>query len=180
MSTFVNAPQSGSRQRAWIGIGANLGAAQQTVLAAIECLRPLGLVGHSSLYRSAPQDAVGPDFINAVAAVDTACSALDLLQQLHAIEDQFGRQRPHRHAPRTLDLDLLLHGSTQSDTAQLKLPHPRLHLRAFVLRPLLEVAPDLQVPGLGPLVPWLIAAQHQPIQQLDILTPTIPPAHDPG
>lgn len=164
-------------QRAWIGIGANLGAAQDAVLAAIERLRPLGLVAHSSLYRSAPQDAGGPDYINAVAALDTPVDALDLLHQLQAIEDQFGRQRPYHHAPRTLDLDLLLHGSSVLHSEQLTLPHPRLHQRAFVLVPLLELAPDLQVPGPGPLASWLGSVQNQSIHRLHTLAPTMLPSH---
>ena len=162
--------------RAWISIGANLGAARETVVAAIDHLRPLGLVGHSSLYCSAPHDAVGPDFINAVAALDTPSSPLELLMQLQSIEQQFGRQRPSRHAPRTLDLDLLLHGSTACSGEHLTLPHPRLQVRAFVLQPLLELAPDLQVPGLGPLAGWIDATRDQPIRRLDTLTPTMLPS----
>lgn len=159
--------------RAWIGIGANLGAAQGAVLAAIEQLRPLGLVAHSSLYRSAPQDAAGPDYINAVVVLDTPTTALNLLHQLQAIEAEFGRQRPYHHAPRTLDLDLLLHGSSVLLSEQLTLPHPRLHQRAFVLLPMLELAPDLQVPGLGPLALWLVSVQGQDLHRLDTLAPTM-------
>lgn len=163
--------------RAWVAIGANLGAAQETVLAAIQQLCPLGLVAHSSLYRSAPQDATGPDFINAVAVLDTRVDALHLLHQLQAIEDQFGRQRPYRYAPRTLDLDLLLHGATLLHSEQLTLPHPRLHQRAFVLLPMLELAPGLQVPGLGSLASWLRSVQNQNIHRLDTPAPTILPSN---
>ena len=158
-------------------MGANLGAAQATMVAAIERLRPLGLVAHSSLYRSAPQEATGPDFINAVAALDTRVDALDLLHQLQAIEDESGRQRPYRHAPRTLDLDLLLHGSSVLHSEQLTLPHPRLHQRAFVLLPMLELAPDLHVPGLGPLALWLASVQGQDLHRLDTLAPTMLHSH---
>lgn len=158
-------------------MGANLGAAQATVVAAIERLRALGLVAHSSLYRSAPQDATGPDFINAVAALDSRVDALVLLHQLQAIEAEFGRQRPYRHAPRTLDLDLLLHGSSVLHSGQLTLPHPRLQQRAFVLLPLLELAPDLQVPGLGSLASWLGSVQNQNIHRLDTLAPTMLHSH---
>ena len=133
-------------QRAYIGVGANLGDARATVCAALAALATLAdsrLVLASALYRSAPVDAVGPDFINAVAALDTAMAPLALLAALQAIEQQFGRLRPYRNAPRTLDLDLLLHGDAALQTPALTLPHPRLHQRAFVLRPLLQIAPTL-------------------------------------
>jgi 2-amino-4-hydroxy-6-hydroxymethyldihydropteridine diphosphokinase len=159
--------------RAYVGIGANLDDPRATVLAAIERLRPLGLVAASSLYRSAPVDAAGPDFVNAVACLDTPLSATDLLAALQAIEADFGRQRPYRHAPRTLDLDLLLHDDTVSNAASLTLPHPRLHLRAFVLQPLLELAPGLQAPGLGALAPYLPATAGQLVERLDS-PPTMP------
>jgi 2-amino-4-hydroxy-6-hydroxymethyldihydropteridine diphosphokinase len=120
----------------------------------------------SSVYRSAPVDAAGPDFFNAVVALDTTLSPEDLLTALQAIEQAFGRQRPYRHAPRTLDLDLLLHGDAVRSTPHLTLPHPRLHLRAFVLQPLLEIAPDLVVPGLGALADWLPGTAGQAIEPL--------------
>ena len=120
----------------------------------------------SSVYRSAPVDAAGPDFFNAVVALDTTRSPEDLLAALQAIELAFGRQRPYHHAPRTLDLDLLLQGDALRSTPQLTLPHPRLHLRAFVLQPLLEIAPDLVVPGLGALVDWLPGTAGQVIESL--------------
>ncbi|WP_088281579.1 2-amino-4-hydroxy-6-hydroxymethyldihydropteridine diphosphokinase [Ideonella sp. A 288] len=147
--------------RAWVGIGANLGDAPATVREAIERLHALGPVVASPLYRSAPIDASGPDFINAVAALDTAFEPEALLAALQAIEADFGRERPYRHAPRTLDLDLLLHGDTVWATPTLTLPHPRLHLRAFVLRPLLDLAPGLHAPGLGRLADHLAATQGQ-------------------
>ena len=96
----------------------------------------------SRLYRSAPHEAQGPDFINAVARLETRLTAPDLLAQLQALELAAGRERPYRNAPRTLDLDLLLYGDARIDSPQLTLPHPRLHERAFVLRPLAEVAPE--------------------------------------
>jgi 2-amino-4-hydroxy-6-hydroxymethyldihydropteridine diphosphokinase len=156
---------TGAPVRAYVGIGANLGEAAQTVLAAAGRLRPLGLQRLSSLYRSAPVDAAGPDFVNAVAELDSPLSPLELLRELQAIEQDFGRQRPYRHAPRTLDLDLLLHGEERVARETLTLPHPRLHLRAFVLHPLLELAPGLVVPGLGPLVDWLPAVADQRIER---------------
>lgn len=153
--------------RAYVGIGANLADPRATVQSAIERLRPLGLVAASGLYRSAPVDAAGPDFINAVACLDTALPAPELLAALQAIEAEFGRERPYRHAPRTLDLDLLLQDDTVSDTPSLTLPHPRLHLRAFVLQPLLELAPGLHAPGLGALAPYLPATAGQLVERLD-------------
>ena len=92
------------------------------------------VVARSSLYASAPVDAPGPEFVNAVVALRTTLGAMPLLHALHAIEARFGRERPTRNAPRTLDLDLLLYGDLRSDDAALRLPHPRLHQRAFVLR----------------------------------------------
>lgn len=127
--------------RAYVGIGANLADPRAAVLQAIERLRPLGLVAASSLYRSAPVDAQGPDFINAVAAIDTPLAPLALLDALQAIEADFGRERPYRNAPRTLDLDILLYGDAQVCSASLCIPHPRMALRAFVLIPLHEIAP---------------------------------------
>ena len=153
--------------RAYVGIGANLGDAAQTVRAAAERLRPLGLVRLSSLYRSAPIDAAGPDFVNAVAELDCPLAPLELLRELQAIERDFGRQRPYRNAPRTLDLDLLLHGEERLAGEVLTVPHPRLHQRAFVLQPLLELVPDLVVPGLGPLADHLPAVADQRLERVD-------------
>jgi 2-amino-4-hydroxy-6-hydroxymethyldihydropteridine diphosphokinase len=153
--------------RAYVGIGANIGDAVQTVRAAAERLRPLGLRHLSSLYRSEPIDSTGPDFVNAVAELDCSLAPLELLQALQAIEHDFGRQRPYRNAPRTLDLDLLLHGEERLDGEVLTLPHPRLHQRAFVLRPLLELAPDLIAPGLGPLADHLPAVVGQRLERMN-------------
>ena len=157
---------NGASRRAYVGIGANLGDAAQTVRAAAGRLRPLGLVRLSSLYRSAPVDATGPDFVNAVAELDTRLDPLALLLELQAIEQDFGRQRPYRHAPRTLDLDLLMHGEERLAGEVLTLPHPRLHQRAFVLQPLLELAPQLTVPGLGALVGHLPAVASQHVERM--------------
>lgn len=152
--------------RAYIGVGANLGDAQATVLAALQRLGPLGLRRASGLYRTKPVDAGGPDFINAVAELETALDPVALLAQLQSIEAEFGRERPYRHAPRTLDLDLLLHGDAVRHAPGLTLPHPRLHQRAFVLRPLLELAPELHAPGLGRLADHLPATANQPAARL--------------
>lgn len=156
-----------------MGIGANLADPAATVVAAIERLRPWGLVAASGLYRSAPVDAGGPDYINAVAALDTVLEPLALLDVLQGIEAEFGRERPYHHAPRTLDLDLLLHGDAVLSTPRLTLPHPRLHLRAFVLRPLLDLAPKLHAPGLGALASHLAGTADQAIEALR-RPPTMP------
>jgi 2-amino-4-hydroxy-6-hydroxymethyldihydropteridine diphosphokinase len=133
--------------RAYVGLGANLGADLAATLTQaalrLAALPGTHVVALSSAWRSAPVDAGGPDFLNAVAALDTALAPLELLDALQAIELAHGRERPYRHAPRTLDLDLLLYGDVRLDTPRLTLPHPRLGERAFVLCPLLEIAPEL-------------------------------------
>lgn len=154
---------------AHVGLGANLGDAAATLRAALQALAALPgcrLQSVSSLYRSAPVDASGPDFLNAVAALHTRLTPTGLLDALQAIEQRFGRQRPYPNAPRTLDLDLLLLGDMVLQTPRLTLPHPRLHQRAFVLQPLLELAPGLHAPGLGPLVAHLSAVTGQRLQRL--------------
>ena len=136
-------------ERVFVGLGANLGDAVATVGAAFEALNALPgtrCVARSALYRSAPIDAQGADYINAVAQLQTELSPAALLKELQAIEERFGRERPYRHAPRTLDLDLLLYGQRRIATPLLTVPHPRLHERAFVLVPLAEIAPDLAQP----------------------------------
>lgn len=155
-------------ERAYVGLGANLGDARSALAAALRALAALPdthVAAVSSIYRTAPIDSSGPDYLNAVAALDTALAPEALLRALLAIEAQHGRERPYRNAPRTLDLDLLLHGSRRSQTPELTLPHPRLHQRAFVLHPLLEIAPDVAAPGLGPLAPYLQQAADQRIER---------------
>jgi len=159
----------GSMEPVFVGLGANLGDAQHTVMQALDDLSQLPgtqRVACSWPYRSAPVDAAGPDFINAVAELHTELSPIDLLHALQAIEQAHGRKRPFRNAPRTLDLDLLLFGQRQMDTTELTLPHPRLHLRHFVLQPLLQLAPDLHHPVLGPLHRFLSSTKDQAIQVL--------------
>lgn len=156
--------------RAFIGIGANLGDARATVTAAIAALHALPqsrCVAHSSLYLSAPLQAAGADFVNAVAELWTTLSPHALLRGLQAIEQQHGRQRPYRNAPRTLDLDLLLYGRLQMKSPQLVLPHPRLHRRAFVLQPLAELDAGLQIPGVGTVADCLPSVEGQRIRRLD-------------
>jgi 2-amino-4-hydroxy-6-hydroxymethyldihydropteridine diphosphokinase len=131
---------------AFVGLGANLGDAQralQQALAGLAALPHTRLVARSRIYRSAPVDAGGPDYLNAVAQLETALTAPDLLEALQALEAAAGRERPYRNAPRTLDLDLLLYGSARIASARLTVPHPRLRERAFVLLPLQELAPGL-------------------------------------
>jgi 2-amino-4-hydroxy-6-hydroxymethyldihydropteridine diphosphokinase len=155
--------------RAFIGLGANLGQPQATLrqaLAAIAALADTRLVATSRLYRSAPVQAQGPDFVNAVAEIETALEPLALLRALQRIEAAHGRERPYRNAPRTLDLDLLFYGDRVIDEPGLRVPHPRLHERAFVLVPLLELAPGLEHPTLGPLAPWRVSVADQAIAAL--------------
>lgn len=144
--------------RAFVGLGANLGDAAQTVSAAMQQLASLPettLLACSSLYRSAPVGYLDqPDFVNAVAAIETDLAPHALLDGLLAIEQHFGRARSFRNAPRTLDMDLLLFGDQQLDDERLSVPHPRMRDRSFVLLPLAEIAPDLLLPdgtALGPL-----------------------------
>ena len=130
---------------AYLALGANLGDAQATVrsaIAAIAASPGCRLLRCSSLYRTAPVDSSGPDYINAVVAVASAHTAPDLLRVLQALELQAGRERPYRNAPRTLDLDILLYGDARMASAQLELPHPRMGSRAFVLVPLAQIAPQ--------------------------------------
>jgi 2-amino-4-hydroxy-6-hydroxymethyldihydropteridine diphosphokinase len=155
---------------AWVGIGANLGDARANVLDAIERLSRLPgakLLQASSLYRTAPIDSSGDDYVNAVAMLDTGLDAHALLQALFAIEQAHGRERPYRNAPRTLDLDLLLYGDEIIDDAPtLIVPHPRMHERAFVLAPLAEAAPDLVIPGRGAVSALLANVGDQGIARL--------------
>ena len=129
----------------WIGLGANLGERADTLrlaIGAIDAISETRVQRVSSLYRSTPVDAGGPDYLNAVAELSTTLAPQALLQALQAIELAAGRQRPYRNAPRTLDLDIVDWADTTIDTATLTVPHPRLWQRAFVLRPLAELVPQ--------------------------------------
>lgn len=155
--------------RAYVGLGANLGDAAATLdaaVAALDALPRTRVVNRSPVYRTAPVDAGGPDYLNAVAAVETGLSAPGLLAALLHIETENGRLRPYPNAPRTLDLDLLLHGDACLDTPTLTVPHPRLHLRAFVLVPLADVAPELVVPGRGAVTDLLPGVAGQRIERV--------------
>ena len=136
---------------ACIGLGANLGDAQQAVRAAAEALGQtpgIETVALSARFGSAPLDAGGPDYVNAVLRVRTTLNAMALLDSLQRIENEAGRERPYRHAPRTLDLDLLLYGDARIASSRLLVPHPRMWQRAFVLQPLAQVAPEWVTPDL--------------------------------
>jgi len=129
----------------FIGLGANLGdrkATLRTALAAIDQLPGTQLLRVSPLYGSAPVDAGGPDYFNAVAELATTQAPQALLQALQAIEQSAGRERPYRNAPRTLDLDILWFGGEVITTPELTVPHPRMTERAFVLRPLADLVPE--------------------------------------
>ena len=142
--------------KAFIALGSNLNSPESQVIRALQSIAQLPktqLIKKSSLYKTAP---VGyseqPDFINAVAEVATDLSAENLLESLLKIEAEFGRERPFPNAPRILDLDLLLYDDLILHTETLTLPHPRMHLRGFVLLPLTEIAPDLSLPNHGNVV----------------------------
>ena len=130
----------------YAGLGANLGHARQSIDFAILALGQLPetlLVGHSSFYKSAPFQADGPDYINAVVHLQTRLNAIELLRAFRNVENLAGRERPYRNAPRTLDIDLLLYGDGNIQSPALQVPHPRMRERAFVLVPLSELAPGL-------------------------------------
>ncbi|MBS7778445.1 2-amino-4-hydroxy-6-hydroxymethyldihydropteridine diphosphokinase [Acidovorax sp. CCYZU-2555] len=134
-----------SEVRAWVGLGANLGdrgAALARAVQALAAMPETRVANVSGLYASAPIDAGGPDFLNAVVELRTGLAPLALLDALQAIELAAGRERPYRNAPRTLDLDLLIYADQQLVSERLTLPHPRIGERAFVLLPLAEIAPE--------------------------------------
>ncbi len=160
--------------RAYVGLGANLGDAKAALKAAMVAMAAwpdAQVAACSSLYRTAPLDtdgggektAAGDDYLNAVVALDTTLPAPLLLARLQQLEQQAGRERSYRNAPRTLDLDLLLYGSGTLDSAALTVPHPRMQQRAFVLVPLAEIAPERVSQA------SLAAVAHQAIMRVDAL-----------
>ena len=162
--------------RAYIGLGSNLANPMQQVARALDELSALPqsrLVARSGLYRSAPLGPPDqPDYINAVAAIDTQLDAKILLQHLQGIESLHGRVRNgERWGPRTLDLDLLLYGNEISSDAELTLPHPGAHQRAFVLAPLCAIAPQCTIPGKGRADDLLRACGAQLIERVDSTVP---------
>ncbi len=157
------------KNTAYIGLGANLGNALQQVkdaIAALDNTDQIRVKTVSSPYRTAPIGASGDDYINAVVCLSTSLNAGQLLDILMQIEKDFGRERPYPNAPRTLDLDLLLFNAKQCDTPRLTLPHPRMHERAFVLLPLIEIAPAVVIPGKGLAAGFVDAVANQRIHQL--------------
>lgn len=163
------------RSTAYISLGSNLDNPIQQIKTAISALQKISdttLLAYSSLYQSAP---VGywpqPDFINAVACIQTGLSAEKLLGELHTLEYQQGRVRSsEKNRPRTLDLDLLLYGNEIIQKPDLIIPHPRLHERAFVLLPLAEIATNLLIPpstSLSQLIAMLPSKQLQTIRALE-------------
>lgn len=156
---------------AYIGIGSNLGEPAGRVRAAFAALDRLPatrVVKRSSLFRSEPLGYRNqPDFVNAVAEIDTGNDARSLLCGLHAIEKHAGRERSFANAPRTLDLDLLIYGAERINEPGLIVPHPRMHERAFVLVPLLEIAPEAVIPGVGAARACLERIADQAVQKLD-------------
>jgi 2-amino-4-hydroxy-6-hydroxymethyldihydropteridine diphosphokinase len=155
---------------AFVGLGSNLDDPREQVTAALVELSALPqtrLLQASSLYRSSPVGyASQPDFVNAAAKLDTSLEAMRLLEALQAIEARHGRRRSFPNAPRTLDLDLLLYADRKLDTAELTLPHPRLHERAFVLKPLLELEPELRIPGRGEVRALVAASADQAVERI--------------
>jgi len=160
------------RAVAFIALGSNLVEPQKQVHEGFDELANLQdskLLACSSLYLSAPiGNADQPDFVNAVAKLETALSPRDLLQTLLSIELKHGRKRSIPNAPRTLDLDLLLYDGLQHHEPDLTVPHPRMHERAFVLLPLTEIAPDCEIPGRGFAKDWLQHVDQQQIRKLAI------------
>jgi 2-amino-4-hydroxy-6-hydroxymethyldihydropteridine diphosphokinase len=158
-----------ARTACYVGIGSNIGDAQDHVQQALQRLDRLPhtqLSAQSSLFRTAPVDAAGDDYINAVARLDTQLEPVALLAGLQAIEQDFGRERPYRNAPRTLDLDLLLYGDAIIDSSALTVPHPRMAQRAFVLIPLMEIDASITIPGLGPAHAFVAGVGGQSIQKI--------------
>ncbi len=155
---------------AYVGLGSNIGdppARLSAALAELSRLPDTVLGARSSFYRSAPVGYLAqPDFVNAVARIETFLAPAALLDALLSIERAHGRTRTFRDAPRTIDLDLLLYGGLCVTTDRLIVPHPRMHQRAFVLLPLLEIDPEALIPGLGPAREWLSGASGQRVERI--------------
>jgi len=166
----------------YIGLGANVGQPREAIesaIAAIDREPGLRVCARSGLYRSEPVGAQGPDFLNAVIQIESSLTPTELLTVLQRIEHEAGRDRPYPNAPRTLDLDLLLVDELELETPKLTLPHPRMHRRAFVLQPLLDIAPDVQIPGKGDTRKLLAACSDQRMAAAGAIGPTDPSAGAP-
>ena len=159
-----------TRHVAFIGLGSNLDEPHgqlQRAFTEIGKLPDTRLLAQSSLYRSAPLGfAEQPDFVNAVAKIDTLLSPQALLRALLQVEHLHGRERTFRNAPRTLDMDVLLYDDLKLHEHGLTIPHPQMHLRAFVLQPLLEIAPDCEIPGIGSAAQALCGCHGQKLKKL--------------
>lgn len=159
-----------ARHSAFIGLGSNLSDPRAQVLRAMQALDGLPqtrVVARSALYRSAPMGYLEqPDFINAVAQLQTSLSPRALLDALLEIEKSCGRTREFLNSPRTLDMDVLMHGDLSHHEHGLTIPHPQMHVRAFVLQPLLEIAPDCVIPGIGPAAEALKMCVGQQLERL--------------
>ena len=155
---------------AYVGIGSNLDEPLKQVNDAFDELEQIPhsrVVKRSSLYKSTPVGfAQQPDFVNAVAQLETGISADRLLGELQAIEARHGRQRSFANAPRTLDLDLLLFENLALKTERLTVPHPRMHERAFVLKPLLELSRNIEIPGKGAASELLKDCKDQKVERI--------------
>ena len=156
---------------AYIGLGSNLENPLQQMKTAINDLQSLAdinIVSVSSLYQSPPMGpADQPDYINAVLALETSLNPHQLLDALQSVEQLHGRVRKRHWGERTLDLDILLYGDQILDDERLKIPHPGMHERAFVLYPLAEIAPDIEIPGIGTLQKILPSCPQGDLQQVE-------------
>lgn len=156
---------------AYVGLGSNIGEPSRQLRTALQEMRALPktrITKTSGFYRSAPLGHLDqPEFLNAVAQLDTELAPGVLLENLQEIEKSHGRERPFAGAPRTLDLDLLLYGNASIASARLTVPHPRMHERAFVLKPLLELDSGISVPGKGSANSLLSACSSQKIERID-------------
>jgi len=164
-------PAGGAEVSAFVGLGSNLDDPAQQIRSALshlEAITGTRVVVVSSLYRSAPLGEIEqPDFVNAVAQLQTCLDAESILRELLGIEDELGRVRGERWGPRIIDLDLLIHGDTISDSRELKLPHPGIAERNFVLLPLQEIAPETVIPGLGKVADIAVDQNDPQIVRLD-------------
>ena len=155
----------------YIGLGSNLQNPLQQIKTAINDLQSLAgvtIITVSSLYQSPPMGpADQPDYINAVISLETSLSPHQLLDALQSVEQLHGRERKRHWGERTLDLDILLYGEQILDDERLKIPHPGMHERAFVLYPLAEIAPDIEIPGRGALQQILPSCPQGDLQQVD-------------
>jgi 2-amino-4-hydroxy-6-hydroxymethyldihydropteridine diphosphokinase len=165
----MTAAKPAAKVEAFIGIGSNLGDSRSHVgnaILQINLLPHTGVTGQSSLFQTAPIDADGEDYINAVVRIETALPPDQLLAELRALEDAVGRERPYPNAPRALDLDILLYGRQKIATPALTVPHPRLTQRAFALIPLLQIDPFIDIPGRGAAHTFVAGVAQQAIKKI--------------